>query len=168
MRITDALIAEHKAFTAIFDQIENELPRMSTLAEVRLAARLVEGALAGHADAEENLAFVALDHVLRQNGKLDRLYEDHHELDDRLLRLQRMKDFGRARQSLELALAAARRHFTWEEDVVFPLCERVLQHETLERLGRAWQDEAAQNAWVSGDARTETTSPAFHMAATAG
>src|ERR1039458_839528 len=68
MKITEALVAEHKIFLSVFDQIVRALPSFTTPAEVSTMARIVEGLLAGHAETETNLAYLALDHVLADNG----------------------------------------------------------------------------------------------------
>src|SRR5512137_1660877 len=49
--ITRALIAEHRMFGVVFEQIEKLLPGLDRLEEVRRAARMVEGLLLSHAKA---------------------------------------------------------------------------------------------------------------------
>jgi hypothetical protein len=68
MTITEALIAEHNIFLSVFDQIERGLPSLTTPPEVRTMAKIVEGLLNGHAETETNLAYLALDHVLQDEG----------------------------------------------------------------------------------------------------
>jgi hemerythrin-like domain-containing protein len=125
MKITEALVAEHTIFLGVFDQIERVLPSLTTLVEVMTMARIVEGLLEGHAKTETNLAYLALDHVQEQNGELKQMHQDHHEIDDRLRKVQ-------------TASTATREHFRGEERSVFPLLEKVLQEETLTKLGQSW------------------------------
>jgi hemerythrin-like domain-containing protein len=137
MTITETLIAEHRVFTEVFDQIESFLPKLTTLAEVKLLARLAEGMLQGHADTENNLAYAALDHVLKDKGHLDRLHQDHQEIDENLRRVQTARDFDKARRLLKSAIIASRKHFQREEQSIFPLIERVLRQDTLAELASA-------------------------------
>lgn len=142
MKITDLLVAEHRIFLDVFAQIERALPRLTTLAEAKTLARVIEGMLAGHADTETNLAYAALDHVLKDRERLDRLREEHDEIDARLSRVQTARDRGEARRLLKAALLATRRHFRFEEMTVFPLLEDVLQSEMLADLGTLWAERS--------------------------
>ena len=138
MRITEALVAEHTIFLGVFDQIERVLPSLATPAEVRTMASIVEGLLEGHAKTETNLAYLALDHVLEQNGELKRMHQDHHEIDGRLRKVQAANTCAEARRLLKEALAASREHFQGEERCVFPLLAKSLDEETLTELGKNW------------------------------
>jgi hemerythrin-like domain-containing protein len=138
MKITEALVAEHTIFLSVFDQIERVLPSLTTPAEVRTMASIVEGLLEGHAQTETNLAYLALDHALADNGELNRMHQDHHEIDDRLRKVHTANTCAEARRLLKLAITATREHFRGEERSVFPLLVKVLQEETLAELGQSW------------------------------
>jgi hypothetical protein len=62
---------------------------MKTAAQIRVMAGLVERLLIHHGGAEQDLAYVTLDHMLKDKGEFDRLFTDHKEIDERL-RLARM------------------------------------------------------------------------------
>ena len=143
MKITEALIAEHTIFLSVFDQIERVLPSLTTSAEVRTMAKIVEGLLEGHAKTETNLAYLALDHVLADNGELKRMYQDHQEIDDRLRKVHSAKTCAEARRLLKVAVTSTREHFCGEERSLFPLLEKVLQEETLIELGEGWSQRHA-------------------------
>jgi hemerythrin-like domain-containing protein len=143
MKITEALIAEHTIFLSVFDQIESVLPSLTTPAEVRTMARIVEGLLEGHAKTETNLAYLALDHVLADNGELQRMHQDHHEIDDRLRKVHSAKTCAEARRLLKVTIVGAREHFRAEERSVFPLLEKALHPETLAELGQSWLQRQA-------------------------
>jgi hemerythrin-like domain-containing protein len=136
MKITEGLKAEHKNILDLFQQIEQGLPGLQTVREVRLVAGLVEGVLQRHAARESELAYSALDHALAQSGEVKTLFQEHHELDRRLRETIGARTCKQARELLMAALDASRQHFRMEEEHVFPLCERTLKPETLERLGR--------------------------------
>jgi hemerythrin-like domain-containing protein len=135
--ITETLITEHAVFLTVFDQIGRALPKLKRLEEAKMLAGLVEALLRNHGAVETDLAFVALDHALYHKGQLNRLHEDHEEIDGRLKRVQTATSLTDARRLLKAALAASRLHFRHEEQAVFPLIEKVLQKETLTELGKA-------------------------------
>lgn len=136
--ITEALVMEHAIFGAVFDQFERVFPKQRTAQEVQWMATVAEGLLRGHAATETNLAYSALDHVLAEDGRLSRLHQDHHEIDEHFKRVHQAGDVKQAQRLLRQAFAATREHFRREEDIIFPFLERVLRPETLETLGRAW------------------------------
>jgi hemerythrin-like domain-containing protein len=109
-------------------------------------ASVVEGMLEGHAKSETNLAYLALDHVLAQNGELKRMHQDHHEIDDRLRKVRTASTCAEARRLLKTAIAASREHFRAEERSVFPLLEKALQEDTLTELGQNWMERAVEPA----------------------
>jgi hemerythrin-like domain-containing protein len=143
MRITEALVAEHTIFLGVFEQIERVLPGLATPAEVSTMASIIEGLLETHAKTETNLAYLALDHVLEQNGELKRMYQDHHEIDERLRSVHTAKTCAEARRLLKMAIDTSRKHFQVEEGSVFPLLEETLEEQTLTELGSSWMQRGA-------------------------
>lgn len=145
MKITEILEAEHRVMLTVFDQIEGVMPSLTTIPEVRLLARIMEGMLEGHAQAETDLAYLALDHVLKEKGELDRLHEEHREIDASLRQVPLASTCAEARRLLEAAIAASREHFRFEEQAVFPVLDRVLRGETLTELASALKER-----WPTG------------------
>jgi len=144
--ITEALIMEHAIYREVFDQIERLLAGVQSAAEVKLLASVAEGLLRGHGETETNLAYSALDHALADRGALDRLYQDHEEIDDQFKQLRRVTDVVEAQLRLKKALAATRKHFRREEKSVFPILEKALQPDTLWTLGRKWMESHSISA----------------------
>ena len=144
--ITEALVTEHAVFGVVFDQIESTLPKAGSAQEVKLLAAVVEGMLSKHGETEAHLAYSALDHVLEEKGRLNRLHQDHREVDERFKRVHRAKDLAAAKRLLKKALAVTREHFRREEDIVFPFLERVLRSQTVESLGESWMSSHAAPA----------------------
>ena len=142
LTITDALTAEHVVLLDLFGQVEELLFSARTLSEVRLLSKLVEQMLLDHADNEKDLAYAVLDHALADRGTLDRMHQDHEEIDESLRRVSSATSLAEAVRLLRIALAASREHFRFEETRVFPAIEGVLQTETLVKLGRAWMDKS--------------------------
>jgi hemerythrin-like domain-containing protein len=139
--ILEGLVAEHRVFLTVFDQIEQELPGLKSVEEIRLLCRLLGGLLHDHGVAETDLAYVALDHILKQRRQQTRLYHDHQEIDRMLKEVAEIAELPKARALLKAALEACRAHFDEEERNVFPLIERALQPETLAVLGRVWKPQ---------------------------
>jgi hemerythrin-like domain-containing protein len=144
--ITRVLIMEHAVFCEVFDQIERVLAGSMAAPEVKLLASVVEGLLRGHGETETNLAYAALDHALADRGALNRLYQDHHEIDDHFKGIHRTTDPAEAQLLLKKALAATREHFRREEKHVFPILEKTLQPGTLWTLGRKWTESHSVSA----------------------
>ena len=135
--IIESLISEHGVFEQVFDQMERLLPKVKTPAEVKLLAAIVEGLLAKHGETEKNLAYAALDHILEEDGRLNRLHQDHREIDQHFNRVHLADSLPEAQSLLLKALMATREHFRREEEVIFPFMQSVLQPQTLQALGAA-------------------------------
>ena len=136
-------------FCELFDVIDHLLPDVQTVAEVRLLSRLVEGVLSRHADVEQNLAYAALDHALAEKGELNQLYQDHEEIDARLQHATLATEFVEAVRFLRAGLKASREHFRREEEMVFPLFEKLFDPAALEALG-AGASGNASSRWPHG------------------
>lgn len=143
MKITDILTVEHTVFRAFFDYAERVLPDLKTVAEIKLLARLAEKLLHNHGESEQNLAYAALDHMLKEKGHLSRLYSDHREMDTRMQQVCKANDLAEARQLMQSAMIMSREHFRFEEQTVFPLIAQVLQNESLVKLGEVWKQKSA-------------------------
>jgi hemerythrin-like domain-containing protein len=138
--ITKILIMEHTVFCDVFDQIERILAGTKSADEVKALASVVEGLLVSHAETETNLAYSVLDHALADKGSLDRLHQDHHEIDDQFQRIHRTTNPAEAQRLLKKALLATREHFHREEKIIFPVLEKTLQPDTLRSLGGKWME----------------------------
>jgi len=134
-------VTEHRAFLGLFEEVERSLPLLKTVDEVRLTCRLIQGLLHKHGDAEDDLSFVAVDHILKEHKRHARLHHDHREIDRLLEKAASVRDIRKARSRLRAALTGCRAHFRDEERNLFPLLEKALQPETLLALGRAWATE---------------------------
>ncbi len=146
MKITDALVAEHTIFLGFFEQIDQVLPSLATPAEVRHLAILIVKLLQAHAQRETDLAYLALDHALAEKGQMERMHQDHKEIDGRFKQVDTARTCAEARRLLQAGMVASRDHFAFEEKYLFPLLEKVLRQETLRELGRAWIDRTTAPA----------------------
>lgn len=141
MTILEGLVAEHRVFLTIFDNIERALPDVKSTAEIVLLCRVLQGLIHNHGQTENDLAYIALDHILENHHEHTRLYHDHQEIDGLLKKIEGIHNLTQARTQLLAVLNACRAHFDEEERVIFPLIEKALQPETLQVLGRAWNPQ---------------------------
>jgi hemerythrin-like domain-containing protein len=146
MKITEALLAEHLVFHSLFDHIEAAAPRLKTLAEVKLLARLMESLLRAHSDTEDELFIGPLEHCFEQIGQRDAFIQEHEEIDGNLKQVQEAKQVRRACHLLLAAVTYSRRHFDKEERIVFPMAERILKGKTLTALGQTWMEQRTRMA----------------------
>ena len=138
MKITDVLRAEHAVFHNLFDHIEATVPRLKTLAEVKLLAAVVEKVHGPHSQTEDDLFIEPLEPYFDQMGQRETFHDEHEHIEAALLKVQKAKTFKDAKKILLNAIAASRKHFDKEERIVFPLAERVLKAKTLSELGKQW------------------------------
>jgi len=141
MRITEALFAEHLVFHNLFDHLENVVPKLRTLGEIKALAALMEVMLKSHSDTEDDLFIGPLEHCFEQIGQREQFHQEHEEIDENLRLVQKARQISAARKMLLAAVAYSRKHFNKEERVVFPMAEKVLNARTLTRLGQVWIDQ---------------------------
>jgi hemerythrin-like domain-containing protein len=141
MKITEALLAEHLVFHNLFDHIEATAAQRKTVGEVKAVAALLESMLKAHSDTEDALFLGPLEHCFEEIGQRDAFLEEHQEIDEHLRLVQQATRVKQAQELLLAAVVHSRKHFDKEERIVFPMAERVLKHETLTELGRAWREQ---------------------------
>jgi hemerythrin-like domain-containing protein len=138
MKITDVLRAEHAVFHNLFDHIEAAVPRLKTLAEVKILAAVVEELHTPHSRAEDDLFIEPLEPYFDQMGQRDTFHAEHEHIEAALAKVQATRTLKDAKKALMNAVAASRKHFDKEERIVFPLAERILKVKTLSDLGHEW------------------------------
>jgi len=138
MKLTDALLGEHGAFYALFDEIEALASLAETGTQVQSATAVLNALIKSHATLEDKLLFTALEPHLGSVGPLGVMRAEHDEIEQALVRIEDAKTLEDAAELVGPALAVARNHFHKEEEVLFRMAERFLDAETLVRLGRSW------------------------------
>lgn len=151
MNIIEGLLAEHRVFLTVFEEMERTLPGVKTVGEITRLCRFLERLLQRHGETEDDLAFIAVDHILKQRDQLTRLHHDHQEIDGLLKEAEKSENLKEARSRLKTALEACRVHFRHEERTLFPLIEKALQHETLQILGKVWKSQSRLSPQSSMD-----------------
>jgi hemerythrin-like domain-containing protein len=139
MKITQALLAEHVVFHNLFDHLEQAVPKLKSLLEVRALAALLESMLKVHSVIEDTLLVEPIEPSLSQIGQDQNFHEEHEAIDADLARVRATRKLDEGRRRLLRAVALARRHFDKEERIVFPLAEKILSPRTLLELGKRWE-----------------------------
>ena len=151
MKITDAFLGEHAVFYAQFSECEDMIARVD-LAGVKHAAGVIASALATHADLEDTLLFQPLAARADVGESIFQIMdEEHRTIGALLVEIARTHDPERGRDLLMDMIHAAREHFLKEEQIAFPLAERLLGVAELDRLGVAWSEARNVTVEVSVD-----------------
>ena len=141
MKITDALLAEHVVFHALFDHIEHSTARLKTLGEVRVLADLLETMLVQHSKSEDDLLMNYLEDSIEQMGHRDTFHEEHELIERHLDAVRSAGSLKSARKLLVDAVVGARKHFDKEERLVLPLAEKVISYHNIMKLGKRWLEK---------------------------
>lgn len=140
MRLTDALLGEHGVLYALFAELEREVPRAATLAEVKARGSLLLAGIESHASIEDDMLFPALEPHIGEMGPLGVMRWEHREIGRALEEIRDTQDLAHARDLLLRAIRIAVDHFAKEERVLFPLAEQVLGEQALLDLGQRWAE----------------------------
>ena len=138
MKITDVLRAEHAVFHNLFDHIETAVPKLKTMAEVKVLAAAVEKVHAPHSKTEDDLFIEPLEPYFDQMGQQETFHDEHEQIEAALNAVQKARTLKEAKKILLNAITASRQHFDKEERIVFPMAERILKAKTLSELGKQW------------------------------
>jgi hemerythrin-like domain-containing protein len=132
--ITDALRTEHAAFRRLSGVIGGMLPTTRTPSDVHLLATIVARLLREHGQVEDHLLYATFDHLQFDQGGLQRLADEHKELDGALEDVMAAGDLADARDRLEGVLARVSDHFDLEETRFFPAIDDGVSVELLTEL----------------------------------
>jgi len=138
VKLIDALLGEHGAFNALFNTIEELAEAGGELAQIESATAALATVLDTHATLEEELLFPALKPHLANDELIAEIHAEHKEIQAGLERIKDARDIREAVDAVHQTLAVARRHFRKEEEVLYPLANRILDDEAQSRLGEVW------------------------------
>ena len=145
MKITDALLGEHAVLYTQFDFLEQAIPAANSVAQVKSLGAMLAAALASHARLEEELLFTTLEPHIGSMGPLAVMRMEHDEIEKSLERLPTIQEVDQVRELLLKVVTVARGHFPKEEQVLYPMANKVLSAETLIDLGAQWAARRAIN-----------------------
>jgi hemerythrin-like domain-containing protein len=141
MKITEALLAEHVVFHNLFDHLERCVPKVRTLAEVKMLSALLDTMLRTHSKVEDRLLIDPLEAAFSQMGQADNFHEEHEEIEAGLGAIVSARSVAEAKRRLLQSVVLSRKHFDKEERIVFPLAEKQLSAKSLATLGRRWEEQ---------------------------
>jgi hemerythrin-like domain-containing protein len=147
VKITDRLLADHKAFRKLLDDLEEDvkaLPAQRDLAGLRRRVSLLKRMVVFHAGIEDKTYFPALDQaaagVLPEN-LLAHSTQEHKTIEGYLDRLEAQVGARPMApswpQTFALLSSGLRGHLKREEEEIFPVSERILGEKVLEALAEA-------------------------------
>lgn len=131
MKATDALLADHKMIRRLLAELRPDNPRYAALLET--CHRVV----AGHAWFEDRLFIPAVEKSpLLARAFTDEISREHRDIETLLLLLRGPAPSADVRDAHLLQFRSLMEtHFSKEEDALFPLAERILDSEGLNRIG---------------------------------
>ncbi|MBG88328.1 MAG: hypothetical protein CMO80_15695 [Verrucomicrobiales bacterium] len=139
MKITEALQSEHFVFHNIFDYLEQTVPNLQNLVEIKCLANLLESIHESHSRVEDSLIIEPLTHCLDNIAQAENFEAEHKEIDESLAGVAEATTVEEARHLLLRTVHWCRKHFDREERIIFPLAEEWLKDKNLTDLGEAWQ-----------------------------
>lgn len=146
MKITEALVRDHRSFRTEFEDLEQALKAGAQPEEIEEQLNVLTAELDTHAQLEDELLFAVLEPRMETAGALAGMRTDHGDIQAassicRNLRLEEIQLQQVADGAITPADAvsqlvkAARPHFAKEEQFLFPMAEQLLDAKTLEDLG---------------------------------
>jgi len=144
MKITEALQAEHFVFHNLFDYLEDKVPQLQNIVEIKALADLLEAVHEAHSRVEDELIIEPLSHCLDNIAQAENFEAEHKEIDESMRGVQNATTVEEARHLLLRTVHWCRKHFDREERIIFPLAEESLKDRNLTDLGDAWKKQRQQ------------------------
>ena len=140
MRIIEALIGEHGALGAMLDHLQQAVPIVGGMWELRAQVSLLRSVLISQMTIEEELLFSSLEHAIGRDGPLAALRMERDKIEDALSWAPQVESLDEAKRLVVETVNLARQNFQREEQVLFRLAEEKLHPDLLEKLGREWAE----------------------------
>ena len=138
MKITDALLAEHGMFYALFDRLEELIDETDSVAALQMAMDLLAPVLVSHAKVEDELLFPRLESRPQGGGPLGAMRSEHQQIDALFAGIHAIGDLDALRGRVQEMIDVAREHFQKEDEIVLPVAVETVKEDVLERLGQQW------------------------------
>lgn len=146
MKITEALVRDHRSFRAEFEDLERALSSGAQSDEIEEQLNILTAELDTHAQLEDELLFSVLEPQIEMAGAVAGVRADHGDIQAassmcRTLRQEEVQLQNAAdgapttAEAVSQLVKVARPHFAKEEQFIFPMAERLLDANTLEQLG---------------------------------
>jgi hemerythrin-like domain-containing protein len=146
MNIIDILHGEHRVLLKLFDWAEDLINAKSDMGIVMETSRMVSRLLMGHANQEECTLFDALEPRLGNVGPMAvSIHRQMHKDIEKQFRAA-MANNKLSIPDVQEGIRMARIHFAGEENNLFPLAKRLLDHGELEKLGNHLLETSGKKA----------------------
>lgn len=149
MRIIEALIGEHGALGAMLDHLEQNVPIVGGMWELRAQVSLLRSVLVSQMTIEEELLFSSLEYAIGRDGPLAALRMEHDKIEDALSWAPQIENLDEAKRLVLETVALARQNFAKEEALLFQLAADKLHPDLLLQLGQEWAERRGMQALVS-------------------
>lgn len=141
MKATTALLADHKLIRKVLEGFDPQNPRFPAI------LKTLQRAVIGHAWFEDQIFLPAFKAEPRLEKRfVDELYQEHKDIDYFLKALLKTP-LTQKKEFAEIALqfrAVLDTHFKKEEDALFPMAERILDSEGLNKLGQEMKNRQTE------------------------
>ena len=162
MKVIRRFKEEHKNIVALISELWREVKEVEcTEQNVVDCERMrifvnVRDAITQYSDIEERFFFPALERFVEMRPLINEAYGAHRRISELVAKMEKFrlaKQCDRWDEDLTQLIQSIRRHFDWEEHVLFPRAIRLLDEERLETM--LFEIEAASSG------KSETNSPVF-------
>jgi hemerythrin-like domain-containing protein len=148
MRIIEALVGEHGALGAMLDHLQQAVPLVGGVWELRAQISLLRSVLVSQMTIEEDLLFSSLEHAIGRDGPLAALRMEHDKIEDALSWAPQIEDLDEAKRLVLETVNLVRHNFQSEEHMLFNLAEEKLHPDLLVKLGKEWAERRGVSAFA--------------------
>jgi len=134
VRITDRFISEHRVFLEQLDMLRALLDDGQPVGATAAALRTLAAPLGRHAKEEEEILFPALAARIGEDGPISILRAEHRSIEEQIEGIAAGSARAEVARMFDAFAATLRDHIAKEDDVLFPIAERVLGEEELAAL----------------------------------
>lgn len=131
-KATEALLSDHKMIRKLMEGLQTDNPRFGEISKTMTRVVLT------HAWFEDNVFLPAFkNEPLLIKNYMDQLYDEHKDIDTFMKLIRSMPDIFSVQMeaTLKQFKAIMRTHLEKEEEALFPLAEKILDNEGLNKLG---------------------------------
>ncbi len=131
-KATDALLSDHKMIRKLMESLHTDNPRFVEISKTMNRVVLT------HAWFEDNIFLPAFkNEPLLIKNYMDQLYDEHKDIDYfmKLISSTAVDSSAQMEATLKQFKAIMRTHLEKEEEALFPLAEKILDNEGLNKLG---------------------------------
>ena len=139
MKVTEALLTEHRLLKILATQLESAAESKAELPALLGAASMLQKALIDHSRVEDEGLFARLEAAMGGGGPVAVMRADHEQIEGMLEEIANGTDRNQAARTVREVVGLTRDHFAKEESMLFPMAEQVLEGSVLEDLSAPWK-----------------------------